>query len=95
MRELTLGELRYINESANEWEMYIRSLIKQELPPEAEEHMEELAKAYKEAFLAFYKEAIQRGEDGDSIAIHRAFNAIYEKEHPEFFDVETLSGGLS
>ncbi len=95
MRELTPGELRYIDESVNEWKMYIRIIAKQELTMEDERHIESLEKAYKEAFLAFYKEAVQREEDADSIEIHRAFNAVYEKEHPEFYDVETLSRGVS
>lgn len=95
MRELTPGELRYIDESVNEWKMYIRIIAKQELTMEDERHIESLAKAYKEAFLAFYKEAVQKDEDANSTEIHRAFNAVYEKEHPEFYDVETLSKGLS
>lgn len=92
MRELTPGELRYINESTDGWRMYIYSK-KQEMTPEIQERMSELSTAYKEAFYAFYEDALQKGEVYDSDAVLKDFNEIYEKEHPEFFDIDALLEG--
>lgn len=94
MRELTTGELRYINESTDGWKMYIYSKD-QEITPEIQQRMRELSTAYKEAFYAFYEAALQKGEVYDSDAVQKDFDEVYGKEHPEFYDVDALFEGGS
>ncbi len=92
MRELTPGELRYIEESTNGWQMYIYSKS-QMMTPELEQRMRELSDAYKDAFYAFYEAALQQSEVIDCEAVHRDFDEAYGKDHPEYYDVEALLGG--
>ncbi len=94
MRELTLGEKRFIDESTNGWKMDIYSR-NQEITPEIEKRISELAEAYEDAFYAFYKDALQKEEVLNADAIQRDFDEAYEKEHPEFYDVEALLRGGS
>ena len=87
---LTMGELRFIDESTNTWKMDIkRKAAKmgiEELSPGTIDRMFELAGDYKAAFCEFYEKAKEAGDERDNPALQASFNEQYQREHPEFFD---------
>lgn len=90
MRELTLGELRCIDESANGWKMYIFQSIQRDLTAEEKKQMNSLANDYCKAFHEFYKSAVEKQDRVDSDDIHDKFDETYKISHPEFFDFPSL-----
>ncbi len=89
---LTLGELRYIDESTNSWRMglIVRAAEKgiHEFSPEIESRMIDLAEDYKDAFRDFYEKTNAEDHTQDSVAIQNAFDESYSKSHPEFYEFE-------
>ena len=90
MRELTLGELRYISESANGWKMDIFMNMSRELTKEEQEQMRSLEEAYVEAFREFYQTALEKDETALSDEIQDAFDETYAVSHPEFYEFPNL-----
>ena len=90
MRDLTLGELRYISESANGWKMDIFMNMSRELTSEEREQMMSLEEAYVEAFQEFYKTALEKDEMAFSDEIQNEFDEAYAVSHPEFYEFPNL-----
>ena len=90
MREISMGEMRYLEESANAWKMEVYGRLKKELTDEEETKIKEMARAYVEAFSDYYKNAIAEDENRDTYDIQSEFDEVYEKEHPEFYDIDAL-----
>ena len=92
MRELTVGELRYIDESVNPWKMQIHSKIEniEELPESVFQRMADLEKEFKDRFYEFYKKAVDEGTTLDSDQLLKQFEESFVKDHPEFWDMEAL-----
>lgn len=92
MRELTIGELRFIDESTNDWKMYIYSKCRTRDTAELRERINVLSEEYKEAFREFYKKRLEKASFVDSIELKNEFDKVYEKKKPEFYDINTLIG---
>lgn len=92
MRELTTGELRFIDESTNNWRMYIYSKSGAKAMGGLQEQMNVLSEQYKEAFSEFYKNRIKKDSFADSIEIKNEFDKAYEKKNPAFYDINALIG---
>ena len=90
MKELTMGELRFLGESADGWKMAVYAKSEGKLSDAAKEKMDRLAEAYVEAFTAFYEEAAAKTDQRDTDELQESFEEVYRKEHPEFFDIDTL-----
>ena len=92
MRELTAGELRFIDESTNDWRMYIYGKVDAKAAVELKESMNVLSEEYKEAFLDFYKKRIEREFYVDGIEVKNDFDKVYKKRNPAFYDINRLIG---
>lgn len=92
MRELTAGELRFIDESTNDWRMYIYGKVEAKAAVELKESMNVLSEEYKEAFLDFYKKRIERESYVDGIEVKNDFDKVYKKRNPAFYDINGLIG---
>lgn len=90
MRELTLGELRFIDESANGWKMYIYQNMQRELTEEEKNQIHSLAEDYCKAFLEFYKSAVEKNNVVDSDDIHDKFDETYKSSHPDFYNFPSV-----
>ena len=92
MRELTMGERRNIAEAANGWKMEIYTNSEQPISKEKEDRIEQMATAYTTSYLDYYKNAVAAAADGkvNAVAVANAFNEMYKKEHPDFFDMDAL-----
>ena len=90
MKELTMGEERFLSESADAWKMEIYAKSEGELSDALKEKINGMAKAYVEAFTAFYKEEAAKTDERDTDVLQGAFEDKYQKEHPEFFDIDAL-----
>ena len=94
MKELTAGEERYIEESANGWNM-IMSMITggiDNVPDEVTKRINELSGAYVSEFKKFYSEA---DDTTDADAVHIKFSEKWVADHPEYTDMEKLLAGCS
>ncbi len=89
---LTLGELRYIDESTNSWRMALVAKAAdkgiREFSSEVENRMVDLSEEYKDAFKDFYEKAKAEDPTKDSVEIQNAFDEEYHKSHPEFYEFE-------
>ena len=93
MRELTTGEMRMVSESANGWKMVIYQKVGDDISDALRERMSQLASGYVAAFMDFYKKAVEKAGDHDPDDIQSEFDEMYQKEHPEFYDIDALIGG--
>ena len=93
MKELTQGELQYIRDSLNPWEMMVQMLRGQigTIPEELSEQIEELKRGYLVGFEAYYRE--NAGENPDADALLMAFDRKWGPLHPEFYDMRKLFSG--
>ena len=92
MRELTVGELRFIDESTNDWRMYIYSKVDAKVAAELQERLRALSDEYKAAFLDFYKKRVEKETYVDAIETKNEFDKFYEKRNPAFYDINGLIG---
>lgn len=90
MKELTMGELRFLGESADGWKMAVYAKSEGQLSAAARDKIDRLADAYTEAFTEFYKEEASGTDQRDTDVLQERFEEVYRKEHPEFFDIDTL-----
>ena len=93
MRDLTIGEVRMISESTNGWKMTIYQKLGDDISDALREKMRQLASDYETAFMDFYKKAVEEAEDQEPEDIQEEFDKMYQKEHPEFYDIDALIGG--
>ena len=90
VRDLTMGELRFIDESTFGWKMNIYEKVGRNAPFELLKRMNQLSDAYKKAFLDFYKKRVAYVLD--SVELQNEFDKYYEKINPIFYDINTLIG---
>ncbi|MCR5487147.1 MAG: hypothetical protein K6F35_06410 [Lachnospiraceae bacterium] len=92
MYKPTLGDLRLIDESTRAWHMVIDPILEkmEELPEEILQTIKSLSGQYSAELQDFYCKAME--EDGGRLAdpIFREFDEKWDKEHPEFYDVDKL-----
>ena len=93
MRELTTGEMRMLSESANGWKMTIYQKAGGNISDALTERMDQLASDYEAAYTDYYKKAVEKAGDHQPEDIQTEFDEMYQKEHPEFYDIEALIGG--
>ena len=93
-KELTMGELRYISESTDVWQMALDDEIDRRggVSREKLDHINELRDGYIQEFAEFYKAAIINKQTYDANLIKYSFDEQWANKHPEFFDVEKLLG---
>ncbi len=92
MSELTIGDLRYIDESVNSWKMQIDMLLQAREPASEDvlKRIDELENLYKEDFSVFFRKAREEGTEKNAVEIQNAFDDEWEKKHPDFYDLEQL-----
>jgi len=92
MIELTLGELRYIDESANAWYMDVRRIADSmgDVPEAVKTRISTLQEEYVEEFLEFYTAEKEKSTGLDSVDIQDKFDETWTKKHPDFYDMEKL-----
>lgn len=92
MYKLTEGDLRLIDESVRPWQMTVYPVLQQmeELPEEVGSAIKNLSDQYKTELMDFYSKAMD--EDPGSLAdpIFRRFDEKWEKDHPEYYDMDRL-----
>ena len=90
MKELTMGEKRFLNESADGWKMAVFAKAKGVVSEKLDAKMDQLADAYVKAFTEFYTKAAGDAAQTDTDRLQMEFEDVYRKEHPEFFDIDAL-----
>ncbi len=95
--ELTLGELRFVEESLNVWKQYVYEIkdLMDEFPPELSKHLRELSDRYKEEFKKYYMAEKEKNPNVTSDAALAAFDAGWDDVCPEFYDVKALFSSCS
>ncbi len=92
MYKLTTGDLRLIDESIRPWQMTIYPVLEkmEELPGEVTEAINKLSEQYRKELQDFYCEAMEKNSGRLADPIFREFDEKWDKEHPEFYDVDRL-----
>jgi hypothetical protein len=93
--ELTTGDLRYINESANSFRMEaeIESGKYKEVPQELKDRIDELGTVFVSEFGEYFRREREAGNTKNADGLLYDFDESFEKEHPEFYDMEKLFEG--
>ncbi len=94
MDELTIGELRFVNESTNVWNMLTISIMStmENVPESVKTHLDELGQQYREEFLAYYT---KEKKNAAAEQILGDFDQSWEKKCPEFYDFRKLFSDCS
>ena len=97
MYELKIGDMIYIEDSVRPWRMVIDPILSSmgTAPKELEKRIDEMESAYKEEFTGFYVKKKSEDETLYTNEIQNNFDEIWEKKHPEFYDVDKLLAGCS
>ena len=97
MRELTEGDLRYINESTNSWQMLVDGIMNSmdNIPEEVTGHIGLLQEQYIEEFGEFFAAAVEAGTDKDADGLLGEFDNKWNTDHPEFYDMKALFSACS
>ena len=92
MYKLTTGDLRLIDESIRPWQMSINPVLEkmEELPAEVSETIKTLSEQYRTELQDFYCKAMDKDNRRLADPIFREFDEKWDKEHPEFYDVDRL-----
>lgn len=92
MYKLTTGDLRLIDESIRPWQMTIYPVLEkmEELPGEVNEAINDLSVQYRKELQDFYCAAMDKNSGSLADPIFREFDEKWDKEHPEFYDVDRL-----
>ena len=92
MYKLTTGDLRLIDESTRAWQMTIDPVlaIMEELPREVLETIAGLSDKYKEGLKEYYLKAMTENDRRLADPVFLEFDQKWEKEHPEFYDMDKL-----
>ena len=92
MYKPTIGDLRLIDESIRPWQMTIFPILEkmEELPAEVNETIHTLSEQYKKELQEFYCEAMDQNNGRLADPIFREFDEKWDKDHPEFYDVDKL-----
>jgi ribosomal silencing factor RsfS len=93
--ELTIGDLRYINESANSFimETNMESGKYKEIQQDLKDHIEELKTGFVKEFGEYFRREREAGSTKDADGLLYDFDEIFGEEHPEFYDMEKLFEG--
>lgn len=93
--ELTMGDLRYINESANSFMMEAGMTLGKykEVPQDLKDRIDELKAGFVREFGEYFRKEREAGNTKDADELLNDFDGIFEKEHPEFYDMEKLFEG--
>ena len=92
MYELTMGELRSINESTNVWKMLIRRIqdSMEHVPSPVTDRIKELEELYIRELQEYYPNAKENDPSKDLDDIAAEFDELWDGKHPEFYDVRKL-----
>ncbi|MCR5726441.1 MAG: hypothetical protein K6G24_03145 [Lachnospiraceae bacterium] len=92
MYKPTTGDLRLIDESVRPWQMTIYPVLEkmEELPAEVNETIKNLSEQYKKELEDYYCKAMDKDKGSLADPIFREFDEKWDKEHPEFYDVDRL-----
>lgn len=92
MYELTIGELRYINESTTIWKMLTQRVKDSmgQVPSEITEKLRESEKAYIEELRKYYIDTKEQGTNKNSDEIAAEFDDLWVEKHPDFYDMRKL-----
>ena len=95
MYELTIGDQRYIEESTIPWRMYINSILfpMKDVPAETTDAITAIEKQYTDDFYVFFEQKKAEDESLHADEIREAFDTVWGKEHPEFYDMDKLFSG--
>ena len=88
----TTGDLGLIDESVRPWQMAINPVLSkmEELPAEISESIRNLSEQYRAELKDFYCTAMDKDNKRLADPIFREFDEKWDKEHPEFYDVDRL-----
>ena len=97
MYALTTGDIRYIDEVANVWKMYINPILNNmdAVPESVESHIEELSVAFREGFFVFFRDSMEKDETHLAGEVLGEFMTGWKKEHPDYYDVDQLFSACS
>lgn len=89
MRELTIGELRFIGESADDWLMQVYSRIGQmdDVPEDIDDRIADMQAQFVEGFRQYYTDTRAASDNVDSDVILEDFKVRWATDHPEFFEM--------
>lgn len=92
MYKPTTGDLRLIDESVRPWQMTVFPVLEkmQELPAEVSEAIRALAEQYKKELREYYCDALDKDSGKLADPVFREFDEKWDKEHPEFYDIDRL-----
>lgn len=92
MYKPTSGDIRLIDESVRPWQMTINPVLEkmEELPSEVNEAINDLTELYKKELKDYYCKAMDKDSRRLADPIFREFDEKWDKEHPEFYDVDRL-----
>ena len=97
MYELRTGDIMFIEDSVRPWRMYVDPILfsMKAVPEAVSKRIKDLEDAYKDKLFFYYREKKTEDETLYSNEIQSEFDEAWEKEHPEFFDMEKLFDGCS
>lgn len=92
MYKLTTGDLRYIAQATTPWKMTIDTVLTkmEAIPDVVKERIENLTEKYKEELGEFYLKALNEDEDRLVDSILFEFDNQWDKDHPEYYDIDLL-----
>ncbi|MCR5249687.1 MAG: hypothetical protein K6E50_03685 [Lachnospiraceae bacterium] len=92
MKELTIGELRYINEAVNLWKMLVMRIqcSMDHMPESLTDKLNRLEQDFQDQFRAYYQKCRDEGSQKSSDALLDDFEEKWEKIHPDFYDFRKL-----
>ncbi len=91
-KELTTGELRFIEESTDGWRMMVQEAMGKNsgIPDAVMERISELEDSYQEELLNFFVLEKKSSSSINADDIRSRFDEQWNEKHPEFFDMEKL-----
>ncbi len=92
MDTMTIGDLRFVEESTVSWNMLIGRIldVMQDVPASVKEKISGLDRQYREGFRQFFEEARKKDAARDADEIWDAFEIEWRKKCPDFYDVRKM-----
>ena len=95
MVELTLGQLRTIQESTQSWRMLLANIegAMGEVPKDVKKKIDALQEGFINAFGEYYTQSIEANDGRNADDVASDFAKIWSEKHPEFYDVRAIFSG--
>ena len=88
--ELTMGDKRFISESADGWKMAVYSKNGPDVSDSLRAKINDMAADYVSSFEEYFVSEAEKNDMIDTDELQQAFDVIYKEKHPEFFDIDAL-----